>query len=327
MESPSSLGKHRILIVDDEQGIVNAVRRELSTPPLVRHHYEIETFTDPVAALERAREQEFEVVVSDYRMPAMNGLEFLRAFAALQQDCVPIVLSGQTDFEALIRMINETHIYRFVPKPWSSYFLKSSITQAVDFRQANVENRRLAQILREHAVDLPQDAVSTVDQILVVDDDLGAANAIARSLMQRSRLDDVFRAAQEDVAGRQPELNPARISVQVATSPKYALKMAEEVQYSCVIADARMPDMDGSEFLAAFALKQPDCASIMLSGAANLENVVIALDLAHIYAFLTKPWVDYELRAAVAQALMRRRLLLENRALAQICRARQFGGG
>jgi len=270
--------------------------------------------------------QGFEVVISDYRMPDLSGLDFLKAFAALplQQDCVPIVLSGQTDFDALIRMINETHIYRFVPKPWSSYFLRSSISQAIDFRQAKLENRRLAQILREHAIGLSRDVANDIAQILVVDDDLGAANAIARSLMQRSLLDKVFRAAHEDAEGRAPEIDSLRLSVQVTTSPRYALKMAEEVEFSCVIADSRMPEMDGSLFLAAFAAKQPDCMAIMLSGAATLENLVIALDLAHIHSFLTKPWVDYELRAVLAQALMRRRLLLENRALAEICRAHRL---
>lgn len=317
--------KRHILVVDDEQGIVNAVKRELATPPLGRHRYEVEIFTNPLEALERARVQEFEVVISDYRMPEMSGLDFLKAFAALQHDCVRIVLSGHTDFDALTKMINETHIYRFIPKPWSTYFLKSSLSQAVDFRQANVENRRLAKMLREHRIDLPLDAINSVDQILVVDDEVNVANAVARSLTTRSRLDDVFHAVQEDAQGHAATIEPSHISVQVSDSPQHALKMAEDIEFSCVIADFRMPGIDGAQFLAQFADKQPDCACIMLSGVANLESVVIALDLAHIHAFLAKPWVDFELRAAVAQALMRRRLLLENRVLAQMCKARNLG--
>jgi len=101
--------------------------------------------------------------------------------------------------------------------------------------------------------------------------------------------------------------------------------MADSVTYSCVIADYRMPGMDGGQFLSSFNEKQPDCAAILLSGVANMESIVIALDLAHIHAFIAKPWNDFELRAAVAQALTRRRLLLENRILAQMCKARQLG--
>jgi response regulator RpfG family c-di-GMP phosphodiesterase len=62
----------------------------------------------------------------------------------------------------------------------------------------------------------------------------------------------------------------------------------------------------------------------MLSGAANLDSIVFALDMAHIHNFIAKPWVDYELRAAVAQALTQRRLRLENAALAKMCKARNL---
>lgn len=317
--------KHRILVVDDESGIVNAVRRELMTPPLGRYRYEIETFTNPVEALERAREQQFEVVVSDYRMPEMSGLDFLKAFAPIQPDCVRIVLSGHTDMEALVRMINETRIYRFIPKPWSSYFLKSSLSQAVDFRTASVENRQLAQLLRDNGIALPAGSFNSVDQILVVDDDLATANAVARVLTQRSRLDEVFREVQAESHAHAPMLDQANLSVQVTTTPQHALKMADDVTFACVIADYRMPGMDGAQFLANFVEKQPDCASILMSGAANMDSIVMALDLAHIHAYIAKPWVDFELRAAVAQALARRRLLLENRILAQMCKARNLG--
>lgn len=326
MDTQPEQSGHRILVVDDEQGILNAVRRELSTPPIGRVRYEIEIFTDPQAALARAREQEFEVVLSDYRMPQMSGLDFLAEFGKIQPDCVRIVLSGQTDFDALVRLINETHVYRFIPKPWSTYFLKSTLTQAINFRKTHVENNRLAKRLREHGIDLPTGAVNDIDQVLVVDDDVNVANAISRCLTHRSPLDEIFREVREASShNRLPDITPARLSVQITGSPLHALKMADEVTFSCVIADYRMPMMDGAQFLTQFYEKQPDCACIMISGAANLENVVVALDLAHLHAFISKPWVDYELRAAVAQALMRRRLTIENRILAQMCKARNIG--
>jgi DNA-binding NtrC family response regulator len=313
---------HSILVVDDEPGIVNAVRRELASPPYGRYRFEVETFTNPLEALERARTVEFEVVISDFRMPEMDGLEFLRQFATQQADCVRMVLSGQTDFTSLIRMINETHIYRFIPKPWSAYFLKSSVAQAVGFRHANVENRRLANILREHDIALPVGTMNPIDQILVVDDDINVANSVALNLTQRNRLNEVFRVAREEGGHPANQLEPSSISVQLSNDPLHALKMASEVTYSCVIADYRMPGIDGAQFLASFNEKQPDCATILLSGDSDIEAVVMALDRAHIHAFLHKPWDDYELRAAVAQVLAQRRLRLENRMLAQLCQSR-----
>lgn len=317
---------HAILVLDDEQNIVNAIRRELSTPPLGRYRYAVEGFVDPRAALARAQEMEFEVVVTDYRMPEMDGLEFLKALHAIQPDCTRIVLSGQTDMAALVEMINQTHIYRFIPKPWSSYFLKSSIMQAVDFRATQRRNRLMAKTLRDQGINLPLDAINRVDQILVVDDDLAVAHAVARDLTHHSRLDEVFSAMRAEMKQQSiAELDAERISVQVTDSALHALKMADEMTFSCVIADYMMPVMDGSKFLEAFSEKQPDALLIMLSGAANLDNIVFALDMAHIHNFIAKPWRDYELRAVVAQGLTRRRLNLENAVLARMCKARNLG--
>lgn len=327
MEStqPSSPPR-RIMIVDDEQSILNAIRRELSTPPLGRYRYTIETFTNPLEALERARVEAFEVVVSDYRMPEMDGLNFLKAFAALdlQRDCVALVLSGQTELDALIRMINETDIFRFIPKPWSSYFFKSSIIQAVNFRQASVENRSLTLTLRQSGINLPQDLLNPVDHILVVDDDLNVGNAIARCLSQRNLVEDLLRLKRpEGSQERTPGFSQPKVSIQVTTSAQHALKMAESVNYSCVIADYRMPGMDGVQLLMALADRYPDCSNILMSGQADMEGVVTALDLAQIQFFIAKPWDDFVLRTFVAQVLARRRLLLENKALAQLYKSRQ----
>jgi DNA-binding NtrC family response regulator len=313
--------KRRILIVDDELAIVNAVRRELLLAPFGRHRYEIETFTNPLAALERAKTEEFEVVISDYRMPEMDGLSFLKALVPLQPDCARIVLSGQTDFEALIRMINETHIYRFIPKPWSSYFLKSSINQAIDFREASINNRVLADSLRQRGIDIPPHTLNPIDQILVVDPDIDAAQSIVRGLTQRSALDSMFRMVwEEGTQGHSADLDSSRISVQISISAQHASKMADTIDYSCVISEYSLPGLDGAQLLAQIVDKCPDCACILMSDDVDSEGLITALDLAQIQAFLTKPWVGFVLRAAVAQALARRRLLIENRVLAQMCR-------
>lgn len=310
----------RVLVVDDEQNIVNAVRRELSTPPLGRHRYAIEAFTNPIEALERAQVEKFEVVLSDYRMPKMDGLDFIKALSALemQKDCVPLVLSGQTDIEALIRMINETHIFRFIPKPWSSYFLKSSTSQAVDFRNASIENRNLAWALRQSSIEAPRGLLNPIDQILIVDDDLSVGNAIARCLSQRNLLDELLRYHQKCPTKETLDPGSTKINVQVTPSPHHALKMAASINFSCIIADYRMPNMDGASFLSAFADKQPDCAAILISGYKDMEGIVNALDLGQIQFFIAKPWDDFALRSAVAQILAKRRMLLENRALSQL---------
>lgn len=309
----------RVLVVDDEQNIVNAVRRELHTPPLGRYRYEVEGFSDPLQALERIKAQQFDAVVSDFRMPGMTGLELLKAVADLQPECARLVLSGQTDMDALVRMVNESHIYRFIPKPWHDYFLKSSVAQAIEFNSALQENRRLADLVRSRNIALPSLAETDVEHILIVDDDPGVLASLSRVLSSHNQVDDLFNAIRAEIAQREaPALEEAKASVQVTTSPFEALKLADQTLFSCVLADFKMPGMNGIQLLEQFADRQPYCARILVSGQLGQNDLIDAVDTAHIFGYVAKPWQDYELKACVAQALAHRRMTLENRFLAEM---------
>lgn len=311
----------RVMIVDDEPSIVNAVRRELVAQPVGRYRFEVEGFTDPIQALERAAGASFDAVISDYRMPGMDGLEFLKKFATVQPDCARLVLSGQTDMESLIRMVNETHIYRFIPKPWHEYFLKSSLYQAHDWSHTLAENQRLATLVRQKGIALPP-ADGDIDQILIVDDDPGMLGSLSRILTSRSRLDDLFAAVRSEITHREsPVLDERRLSVQITPSPLHALKMAKRVTYSCIIADYRMPEMNGGDLLQKFADAQPDCTRLLISGQISQDELIIALDMANIFAFIEKPWQDFDIKTNIAQALIWRRVNVENRMLAEMVKA------
>ena len=317
---------YQVMIVDDEASIVSAVRRELSTPPLGRYRYEIEGFTEPAAALERAKTKKFDAVISDYRMPGMNGLEFLKALAALQPECARLVLSGQTDMEGLIQLVNETHIYRFIPKPWHDYFLKSSLSQAISYASAISENKRLANLVRERGIAVSALDEGNVDQILIVDDDPGILASLSRILTRHGRIDDLFAAIQSEVGRRdRPMLDESKISVQITPSPRHALAMATELTFSCIISDYRMPEMSGLELLQKFAEVQPDCARLMISGDISQDELIIAVDIAHIFGFISKPWQDFDLKLSIAQALTWRRIQRENHTLAEMVKAAGAG--
>jgi len=310
-----------VLIVDDEPNIVSSVRRELSASSSGHYRYEVEGFTEPAKALERAQARHFDVVISDFRMPSMDGLEFLKAFAKIQPDCACMVLSGQTDMAALIKMVNETHIYRFIPKPWHDYYLKGSVAQAIQFNSALLENKQLAQVVRDLKLPIPALVESNIDQILLVDDDPNILGSLSRILTHHSRVDDLYLAIRSEVASHKgPVLDEGKISVQVTPSPLHALKMAESIGYSCIVADFKMPEMNGAELLQKFMDLQPDCSRILISGVVSQDDLVYAVDSAHIFGFIGKPWQDFELKSMIAQALAYRRMLIENRKLAEMVR-------
>ena len=133
----------RLLLVDDEPHILSALRRLF-----VPDHYVVETCLDAATALALAGEAKFDLVISDYRMPEVDGVSFLTIFRTLQPDAMRLILSGYTDMDALFGAINDAWIYRFINKPWHDAELRATVRQALEHRNTLLENRRLADQLR-----------------------------------------------------------------------------------------------------------------------------------------------------------------------------------
>jgi DNA-binding NtrC family response regulator len=142
---------YRIMLVDDETNILSALKRALLTIPiddLDGDRPEIETFASAREALARMGSKHVDLIISDFRMPEMNGIEFLSAARELQPDAARLILSGQADLAVMIDAINRAQIYRFIGKPWHDYELRSAVIQALAARALVVENRRLADTVR-----------------------------------------------------------------------------------------------------------------------------------------------------------------------------------
>jgi response regulator RpfG family c-di-GMP phosphodiesterase len=133
---------HRIMIVDDDKNVLNALRRVLSA-----EGREVECFADPAEALRRARVVPFDLVLSDYRMPGMDGAALLEEIRAMQPESARMIVSAFSDFEAVVSALNRSGIERFISKPWDDLDLKQSVKSALEKRDLLAENRRLAQQL------------------------------------------------------------------------------------------------------------------------------------------------------------------------------------
>jgi DNA-binding NtrC family response regulator len=150
---------YRIMLVDDEANVLAAVRRVLATLPpeqLDGERPEIETYTSPEEALKRASTMPLDLVISDYRMPGVSGLEFLRQVIQRQPNVARLIMSAYTDLDAVIGAINEVHVFRFISKPWHDLELKLAVTQALATRALIVENQRLADLVRKQRSRLSQ---------------------------------------------------------------------------------------------------------------------------------------------------------------------------
>ena len=94
-----------------------------------------------------------------------------------------------------------------------------------------------------------------------------------------------------------------------------ALTQLEKEPVDLIISDLRMPDMSGLELLTQVKARFPDIIRIILTGYAEIESIISAINQGEVYRFLTKPWNDFEIRFAIKQALERRDLELENKKL------------
>ena len=141
---------HTLMLVDDEEYILRALKRTLGR----YGELDIETYVNPHDALKRARTKNFDLFLSDYRMPDMDGVALLTELKELQPESMRLILSGYTDLEALIGAINRAEIYRFITKPWQDYELYVTIKQALQYRDMMLENRLLADQIREQRMEL-----------------------------------------------------------------------------------------------------------------------------------------------------------------------------
>lgn len=141
----------QIMLVDDEPQILSALKRELrayTQSPACRYPLEVSTFDSPLEALRAQRGRTCDIVVSDYRIPEMDGVTFLEKMKAAQPDAIRIILSGAAELDVLIEAINRVQIFRYIPKPWRSYDVISVIEQALAYRDLLLENQRLADMVR-----------------------------------------------------------------------------------------------------------------------------------------------------------------------------------
>lgn len=126
----SSSGAARILVVDDDPAVVRSVRSliELETP------HRVVGETVPQRAIERAKISPFDMVISDFLMPHIDGIGLLLEIRRLCPETSLILLTGYADKEAAIRAINQVGIFQYMHKPWENGDVLSIVASGLDKR-------------------------------------------------------------------------------------------------------------------------------------------------------------------------------------------------
>lgn len=175
----------RILFVDDERNVLRSLERLF-----LEEEYEIFTAASGQEGLETLEQSgSFQLIVSDYRMPSMNGVEFLSEVCRRWPETERIILSGYADTAAIVAAINEGQIYKFIAKPWNDDDLLRTIREVLDRYELRASNRRLLEELSAANVEL-----KTINDNLnkIVDERFKVAMSQSRALNSFQSVLDVL---------------------------------------------------------------------------------------------------------------------------------------
>lgn len=135
--------KYKILIVDDEPDNLALLYRTL------RGKYEITKAASAVEALELLKNETFNCILSDHKMPQMDGVEFLRRTYEVCPNTTRLLVTAYTDVKILIDAINYAKIYRYIKKPYNPDELIHIVDSSLEYHQLKVDNENLIKDLKE----------------------------------------------------------------------------------------------------------------------------------------------------------------------------------
>lgn len=211
----SAMERPRILFVDDEENVLHGLARQ------VHDHYEAELVTSPLTGARLLGEAVsddgagFAAVVSDMRMPEMDGRTLLRHALEVSPDTTRLLLTGYADLPTAISVVNESNVFRFLTKPCPAAELCSSLRAAVD-------QHRLLRGRRDLLEETLRGAVAALVETLAMAQPAVFARAsrlgrLTRAVARRLRLPDAWQA---EVAAQLGEIG-------LITLPPQALHMLD----------------------------------------------------------------------------------------------------
>jgi two-component system, probable response regulator PhcQ len=134
-----------IAFIDDELNVLNAITRMLR-----KSGWKLLVFTSPEEAIQELKfVEDLNIVVSDYRMPGMDGVTLLNTIKSFHPKALRIILSGHADLQTVLLAVNQAEIYRFITKPWVDEELLITLQKAVEHQSLLDENLKLSQVVRQ----------------------------------------------------------------------------------------------------------------------------------------------------------------------------------
>jgi DNA-binding NtrC family response regulator len=268
VSTPEKLGQ--VLCVDDEPSILRSLQW------LLKKQFDVKTAASGNEALALLETNDFDVIVSDQRMPGMMGSEFLHEARRISPRAMRILLTGYSDLPAILRSVNDGEVFRFVNKPWNIKELPKIIADAACIAKSQTAETQ------------DSDAVGEVDireeTILLIDDDPMMGQLIALAL-------------------------GSGVKVAHATSLAEAVAIFDEQNVGIIVSDTRVSNLDTTTMLKVLKHEHPEIVTVVYTATADAVDVITLINEGQIFRFIPKPVKMVMLKQALMAAALKRRQL------------------
>jgi DNA-binding NtrC family response regulator len=260
----------KVLCVDDEPFILNSIERIFS------EKYEIYKAISAADALKLIDLHDFDVIISDQRMPGMTGTELLTKIKNKAPRAIRLLLTGYADLEAVRSAVNDGEVFRYITKPWNNNDLRSVVDASVQAAKSGDASSLIAD---------SNATVATFSPILVIDDD-----------------PEVFQTCQQ-VVGKNGQ-------VFLATSIEEGLASLRKIQKLGIVIAAHKIGQDNTELLIkSIKSFHPTMVTILMSESHDATSIVRLINEGQIFRCIFKPTKRETLQRVLLNAQLRHRAL------------------
>lgn len=281
-QTQASLGaaKPVVMFVDDEERILRSLKM------MFRSDYAVKIAVNGGEALGILEREKVHVVVSDQRMPNMQGVELLREVKNRFPNTMRLLLTGYSDLQAVMDSINEGEIFRYISKPWSTDDIRDTVAKAAE----------IAIALDQIQVPALAEAEGPAERILVVDDDPDVASAI--------------KAIVEEEFQRQHV-------VEWASDLNSVFDILEKNEVAVVLSEIHLAEHDITPLLKTLKRYNPHVVTMVLTSFRDTAALVGLINQGQVHRFLPKPIRRGLVGKSLRDALVRYRSLKSVPALAR----------
>ncbi|WP_020612432.1 response regulator [Sediminispirochaeta bajacaliforniensis] len=209
---------HTILFVDDEENILKALGRLMR-----KTGYTCFFASSAKEGLEIIKKERLSVIVSDMRMPEMNGVELVRAANEIDPLSVKIILSGYSDIDDIMSAVNGGHIHSYITKPWREADLMITLMNACEMYERRIREKEMLQELKEKNEALKELNENLEKIVQARTWEIKASNLLLNSILKGTGEQDILEQGAliiSKLAGNVPVLAYSLVSGNSFTSQK-----------------------------------------------------------------------------------------------------------